>query len=234
MKKLIFALAMTSLIAACGDDDETPSNNTNNNTTTTNNGTTSTNNGTTTTNNGTTTTNNGTTGGTNNTTGATACETYCADYETNCGTQFGTDYTDAAGCETACAAFAEGTAGDMAGDNLACRQYHTGAAKADPATHCTHAGKVPTDACVDAVAPTACETYCADYETNCAVQFVVDYTTAAGCETACAEFAEGTAGDMSGDNLACRQYHTGAAANDALTHCPHAGKTPTDACVDPA
>lgn len=47
---------------------------------------------------------------------------------------------------------------------------------------------------------------------------------------AAAAFAPGMDTDTSGNTLGCRQYHTGAAAGDAVTHCPHAGPSGGGAC----
>jgi hypothetical protein len=75
------------------------------------------------------------------------CDTYCRDMQSYCGTQFTSDYTDAAGCQTACSGFAAtGNIGDAAGNTVQCRLYHLSAAKAD-ATHCVHAGQASTGVC---------------------------------------------------------------------------------------
>lgn len=68
-------------------------------------------------------------------------------------------------------------------------------------------------------------TFCADNVATCAGT----YTDAAACETICAGFADG---DTSGNTLACRVYHLGAAASDAATHCPHTAEDGGGVCVD--
>jgi hypothetical protein len=73
----------------------------------------------------------------------------------------------------------------------------------------------------------ACATFCADYATTCAATVAFD-----DCETACAGWAEGTEGDTSGNTLACRAYHLGAASTDAATHCPHAAADGGGVCID--
>jgi hypothetical protein len=53
------------------------------------------------------------------------------------------------------------------------------------------------------------------------------------CLGSCRGFPAGTAGAMSGNSLACRTYHAGAAATDATLHCPHAGPTGAGTCGAP-
>jgi hypothetical protein len=40
----------------------------------------------------------------------------------------------------------------------------------------------------------------------------------------------GTDGDTSGNSVACRAYHASVAADDAATHCPHAGPSGANVC----
>ena len=75
--------------------------------------------------------------------------------------------------------------------------------------------------------------------TNCSGANV-QYDNNADCLTYCAaaRWPAGMAGATSGNSLACRIYHTGAAAGDAVTHCAHAGPTggdkdPTDTAGEP-
>ena len=77
----------------------------------------------------------------------------------------------------------------------------------------------------------ACATFCQDNLATCSGDNAV-FTDAATCETACAAWPAGTAGDTSGNSLACRSYHLGAAASDAATHCPHAADDGGGVCVD--
>ncbi len=85
---------------------------------------------------------------------ASACETYCHGFMALCNTNPGvTAYTDTTDCVTQCAGFAPGADGDMAGDSLACRIYHLGAAAdtagvTNPNTHCPHAQAAPTAVCL--------------------------------------------------------------------------------------
>lgn len=50
---------------------------------------------------------------------------------------------------------------------------------------------------------------------------------------ACHAMPAGTMGEMSGNSLACRQYHLGAAAGNATAHCPHAGPLGQDPAAGP-
>ena len=74
----------------------------------------------------------------------------------------------------------------------------------------------------EAPAEPTCEAYCALLDDNCTGDLAV-YPTAETCVAACAAFPVGDIADVSGNTLGCRQYHAGAAAGDAATHCPHAG-----------
>ena len=76
-----------------------------------------------------------------------------------------------------------------------------------------------------------CDLYCQDYRENCRAQFDVDYPDD-GCYDACPGFPDGMDGDWSGDSLSCRRYHTDAASIDPATHCPLAGRSPVEACID--
>ncbi len=89
-----------------------------------------------------------------------------------------------------------------------------------------------------AAAPaTDCEQYCHGWMWTCNFNAnVTAYDDAEDCFTQCATFAPGTPGDTSGDSLACRLYHLGAAADvsdtaNPNTHCPHAQAAPTAQCI---
>jgi hypothetical protein len=91
----------------------------------------------------------------------------------------------------------------------------------------------------DGTTPPACALSCADYCTSYLTACEADpnntYADQADCETKCAGFTCGADTDTTGDTLGCRIYHAGVANTDAAsaaTHCPHAGETPTDQCVD--
>ena len=80
---------------------------------------------------------------------------------------------------------------------------------------------------------TPCETYCELTTANCTEDNAITYGDD-GCLADCAAWPEGEEGDMGGINsVHCRIYHAGAAAEDAATHCPHAGPDGGGVCVDP-
>jgi len=67
-----------------------------------------------------------------------------------------------------------------------------------------------------------CSTFCMNAMMTCPSQFgsrPVDWHM---CKAMCNRWDMGTAGATSGNTLACREYHLGAAKNDKATHCPHA------------
>ncbi len=71
--------------------------------------------------------------------------------------------------------------------------------------------------CVDAVAD--CAAFCATAVATCPTEYPVE----ADCATECATWPVGCVDETGGDSWECRNYHLGAAAADAATHCPHAG-----------
>ena len=75
----------------------------------------------------------------------------------------------------------------------------------------------------------SCANYCNIIGTNC-TGTNKEYIDNATCLAMCANMEPGTAGATSGDTLACRQYHAGAAAGNAALHCRHAGYTGADVC----
>ncbi|MBA3545888.1 MAG: hypothetical protein H0T76_05340 [Nannocystis sp.] len=83
--------------------------------------------------------------------GAPTCDAYCTQYFASCTADLDLYAGDMAGCMTQCAAWWPGTMGDAGGDSVGCRLYHAGAAMADAATHCPHAGPGGAGVCV--VAP---------------------------------------------------------------------------------
>jgi hypothetical protein len=76
-----------------------------------------------------------------------------------------------------------------------------------------------------------CAGYCAQITANC-TGANAQYDDTAECMTYCTATAwpAGTAGAMSGNTLACRIYHGGAAAGDPVTHCPHSGPSGGSVC----
>ena len=152
---------------------------------------------------------------------APTCEDYCAVVAKNC-TGANAQYADAAACVVYCKQLGKlplGKADDKAGNTVGCRTYHAGAAGADPATHCAHAGKSGGNVC-----GTWCDNYCQLSEANCTAGNVL-YSKVGDCASTCATASStGKSGDTSGDSIQCRIYHLGVAGIDpgsATTHCPH-------------
>lgn len=162
------------------------------------------------------------------------CASYCTEIQANCTTANGhAQYPDTAHCMAACASFPVGALTDTAGNTLGCRIYHAGApAKADPATHCPHAGPggdlqsvtAPPGTCGD-----ACTSFCTLEIMACGLMGASatgQYASQAACITACKAFPNSThlySPTAQGDSLACRLYHATNAAisGQAATHCPH-------------
>src|SRR2546429_8908667 len=95
--------------------------------------------------------------------GVPSCAGYCAKIAMNCtsssdGGGGNAQYTSTAACNTYCttsAAWLPGTTGATSGNTVGCRLYHAGAAAAEPALHCPHAGPTGGNTC-----GTWCENYC--------------------------------------------------------------------------
>ena len=51
------------------------------------------------------------------------------------------------------------------------------------------------------------------------------FTDRSTCIKQCSYFPAGSPGATFGNSLACRNYHAGAAKNNAALHCPHASPT---------
>lgn len=95
---------------------------------------------------------------------------------------------------------------------------------------------MPRDLATTGGGPT-CTDYCAKIAMNCTSGDGgggnVQYTSTAACNTYCtasAGWTAGTTGATSGNTIACRTYHAGAAAADPVLHCPHAGPTGGNVC----
>ncbi|WP_437955355.1 hypothetical protein WME76_27980 [Sorangium sp. So ce119] len=78
----------------------------------------------------------------------------------------------------------------------------------------------------------SCASYCELVMANC-TDDLAQYGSQASCEAYCADLPEGTAGDTTGNSLACRAYHAGEAATNAMTHCIHAGPGGGEVCGSP-
>ncbi len=75
----------------------------------------------------------------------------------------------------------------------------------------------------------ACADYCALIATNCTGE-LTQYGNPDWCLATCATLPPGTAGDISGNTVACRTYHADVAGDDPEVHCRHAGPGGDDAC----
>jgi hypothetical protein len=179
----------------------------------------------------TTTTTTTTTTGTGGMGGSPAtCADYCTQNLANC-KDANKQWPSEESCLAACATFPAGMPSDMAGNSLACRAYHTGAAASDAATHCNHAGPIggdndPTDA-AGGPCGEGCEAFCAIALAVCTGSNV-QYADAATCMTDCKTFKANatpySTADTSTNDFGCRMYHLSVAATDAAsadTHCGH-------------
>lgn len=174
------------------------------------------------------------TGGTGGTGGGAAatCASYCTTIMSAC-TAGNAQYGSQAACELECAAFEQGDAGAMAGNNLECRAYHAGvAATTEPEVHCVHAGPLGSG-------PTAlvgcgddpCTAFCNIAQEVCGAEATYSYASFDECNTACQAFTNDTDFNMTevdGETLACRMYHLSAAAGNALN--PHCGHLENEIC----
>jgi hypothetical protein len=98
-------------------------------------------------------------------------------------------------------------------------------------------GSNPTTGNVDGStteAPQApsCEEYCTLVDDHCTGD-LAQYSGVAACEAVCAAMPPGEVGDELGNTVGCRTYHAIAAAEDADTHCPHAGPSGGMVCGSP-
>jgi hypothetical protein len=69
----------------------------------------------------------------------------------------------------------------------------------------------------------SCNYYCTNIIATCKTTNN-QFEDMATCMSMCANYPnDAGAGIQTGDSLACRMYHLGAAMSDPVTHCPHAG-----------
>jgi hypothetical protein len=128
-----------------------------------------------------------------------------------------------------------------AGDDLACRAYHTSVATVAP-THCQH-GNVASTTCSSTAVTNAsiCEGFCDYVQTSCGSNS--PYTSTAVCKSTClaAGWPDATGSapypDLNSrtNTLGCRIYHVSVAVstNTLATHCPHASN-PSTQCLNAA
>jgi hypothetical protein len=157
-----------------------------------------------------------------------SCAAYCQNIQAACMGN-NAEYINEFVCQQMCFHFEPGVPGTESGNSLACRIWHTTAAKTDPATHCRHAGPLGGGVCGDQ----PCSEFCTLTQALCSTQAAPPYTSESACDTACPNFTYDEAtndGDLieeSGNTLNCRIYHLESAYDtqdnpDATsTHCPH-------------
>jgi hypothetical protein len=154
------------------------------------------------------------------------CESWCHLLSQSCTK----DFNEMDDCEASCATIPGGEFFDLSGyddnkDDIQCRIAHLGAAgsglEADQ-VHCEHARFSPVGNCVGETAELSCEGYCQAVMGACLGDLAV-YKDSTECEASCPAFELGEAGDESGNTIACRSYHSGAALSLPETHCAHAG-----------
>ena len=165
------------------------------------------------------------------------CDNYCDLATKNC-SGAAELYASEAQCQATCAGFAEsGPLDASTGNTVQCRIYHLSVAGSDPpdsaALHCPHGSEDGGGVCVDPD-PT-CENYCGEVTSACTgdnAQYASEQACLDYCNTH-GKIPAGTAGDQSGNSIACRIYHAGVAGGgdaQAAIHCDHAGPSGGDVC----
>jgi hypothetical protein len=147
---------------------------------------------------------------------APSCADYCTAIMANCTGDMNQQYTTLDNCMASCKAMPVGATTDTSGNTLGCRLYHAMAAKADPMTHCPHAGPGGAGMC-----GTNCEGYCQIAEMYCTGANQI-YTDAADCARTCARFSDSvrySIAQMTGGSTACLLYHSQEASTNPPDHC---------------
>ncbi len=125
-------------------------------------------------------------------------------------------YTTMDNCLNSCKAMPVGTAADQSGNTLGCRTYHAMAAKADPTTHCPHAGPGGAGVC-----GTNCQGYCQIAQMYCTGQSKV-YDSLADCMSTCMNTPDDVTFSIAvqdGAHVACLLYHVQEASTVPPDHC---------------
>ena len=86
-----------------------------------------------------------------------------------------------------------------------------------------------TQGCGSSTADASCADYCTAIMANCSADRA-QYADTTQCMNSCAGFTAGVSGTTSGNSVACRTYHAGAAQSDPVTHCVHAGPGGAGVC----
>lgn len=157
------------------------------------------------------------------------CTQYCNSIQETC-VGANAQYSSTSECESACEAFnADGTAGDIDGDTLQCRQSALASAQAGFVEEsCAAAGPTGSLTCID---EDPCDLYCADAMSVC-VEANSIYPSEEACLQACDRFDFGTPNDTAVDTLHCRVYHLNVARDAPSIHCPHGGPGGGGVCVE--
>jgi hypothetical protein len=166
-------------------------------------------------------------GGGSDSSAAPSCQAYCNTVMANCTSTTDPDsglpvgqqqYTDLNNCLNSCKAMPVGTTADTSGNTLGCRTYHANAAKADPTTHCVHAGPGGNGACGN-----DCDGFCQIAMMYCtAANNAAVYASLQDCQTQCAKFPDTVKfniGVQDGNSVACLLYHVQEASSVPPDHC---------------
>jgi hypothetical protein len=167
------------------------------------------------------------------------CQSFCRNVAGACPGDLAM-YESEAQCLATCAEWPVGDADDRGTLTVGCREYHSGAALAEPDTHCHHLGPGGDGVCAEVAAEGNCEGYCFLLEAACADAFLVAGGTQELCKAAClVDFAEDGAGPGSGYNLnlaaegglACRMLMLSRSLDGNEAACGHV--LAADPCPEP-
>lgn len=149
------------------------------------------------------------------------CASYCGAIQTAC-TGTLAQYESVNACLGTCEHLPVGALGDMTGNTLGCRVYHTDFARQDPMTHCEHAGPAGGTMC-----GTTCEGFCSVAPIVCPTQWQAN-----NCAQQCGGLATVPPYSINsvGDTIECRLYHLTNATVDPTTHCPHVDRLASVTC----
>jgi len=167
------------------------------------------------------------------------CSSFCRNVAGACPGELAM-YESESQCLATCAQWPIGEAADRGALTVGCREYHSGAALAEPMTHCHHLGPGGDGVCTAEGAEGNCEGYCFLLEAACSEAFDASGGNQEDCRTACLEdFADDGAAAGSGYNLTlaeegglqCRMLMLSRALDDTPAACDHV--LSTDACPEP-
>ncbi len=152
--------------------------------------------------------------------GALSCASYCATITANCSAA-NQQFSGMDQCLNSCKAFPAGAEADTSGNTLGCRTYHAGAAKADPVTHCAHAGPGGAGVC-----GANCDGYCQIAQMYCTTANKAQvYASLDECKATCAAFSDTAKFNVTDmmlqdkKQVACLLYHVQEASAAPPDHC---------------